>query len=170
MVVEVTAFSDRQRSINQHLVLDMSPNPGHWFYSLQTCFTALFCITFCLNFLQHWYYKYTKEQIIMGKIIFMSVCVHCSSLLAYLFLTFFSTFFFFITQALYVNPTDCYSLHWPISHGQLNVHSGPGGSLTSVLADLETIFSYAIQKLLEVSLKDLKVCSEWMQLKNTRSL
>ncbi|KAG7332250.1 hypothetical protein KOW79_004084 [Hemibagrus wyckioides] len=59
-------------------------------------------------------------------------------------------------EALYVNPTDCYNLHWPICRGQLNVHSGPGGSLTAVLADLETIWSNAIQKLLEVPLKDLK--------------
>ncbi|XP_053480700.1 actin-related protein 8 isoform X3 [Ictalurus furcatus] len=59
-------------------------------------------------------------------------------------------------EALHVNPTDCYSLHWPICRGQLNVHSGPGGSLTAVLADLETIWSHAIQKLLEVPLKDLK--------------
>lgn len=56
-----------------------------------------------------------------------------------------------------MNPTDCYNLHWPICHGQLNVHSGPGGSLTAVLADLETIWSNAVQKLLEVPLKDLKV-------------
>lgn len=56
-----------------------------------------------------------------------------------------------------MNPTDCYNLHWPICRGQLNVHSGPGGSLTAVLADLETIWSHAIQKLLEVPLKDLKV-------------
>uniref|UniRef100_A0A3B1IEV2 Actin-related protein 8 n=1 Tax=Astyanax mexicanus TaxID=7994 RepID=A0A3B1IEV2_ASTMX len=59
-------------------------------------------------------------------------------------------------EALYVNPTDCYSIHWPICWGQLNVHSGPGGSLTAVLADLETIWSHAIQKLLEIPLKDLK--------------
>ncbi|TSL97238.1 Actin-related protein 8 [Bagarius yarrelli] len=59
-------------------------------------------------------------------------------------------------EALHVNPTDCYNLHWPICRGQLNIHSGAGGSLTAVLADLETIWSHAIQKLLEVSLKDLK--------------
>lgn len=63
----------------------------------------------------------------------------------------------FYVQALYVNPTDSYNLHWPICRGQLNVHSGPGGSLTAVLADLETIWSHGIQKLLDVPLKDLKV-------------
>ncbi|KAM3846294.1 actin-related protein 8 isoform 4-T4 [Vipera latastei] len=59
-------------------------------------------------------------------------------------------------EALYINPLDCYSVHWPIRRGQLNLHLGPGGSLTAVLADLEVIWSYAIQKYLEISLKDLK--------------
>uniref|UniRef100_A0A8C9THJ1 Actin-related protein 8 n=1 Tax=Scleropages formosus TaxID=113540 RepID=A0A8C9THJ1_SCLFO len=59
-------------------------------------------------------------------------------------------------EALYVNPADCYSIHWPIRRGQLNVHPRPGGSLTAVLADLEAIWSYSIQKLLEIPLKDLK--------------
>lgn len=41
--------------------------------------------------------------------------------------------------------------------GRLNVHSGPGGSLPAVLADLETIWSHTIQKQLDIPLKDLKV-------------
>lgn len=63
-------------------------------------------------------------------------------------------------QALYVNPLDCYNIHWPIRRGQLNLHAGPGGSLTAVLADLEVIWSHAIQKYLEIPLKDLKVSCE----------
>ncbi|OWK63548.1 actin-related protein 8 isoform X2 [Lonchura striata] len=59
-------------------------------------------------------------------------------------------------EALYVNPLDSYNIHWPIRRGQLNLHPGPGGSLTAVLADLEVIWSYAIQKYLEIPLKDLK--------------
>ncbi|XP_015671693.1 actin-related protein 8 [Protobothrops mucrosquamatus] len=59
-------------------------------------------------------------------------------------------------EALYINPLDCYSVHWPIRRGQLNLHLGPGGSLTAVIADLEVIWSHAIQKYLEISLKDLK--------------
>ncbi|KTG03454.1 hypothetical protein cypCar_00042269 [Cyprinus carpio] len=59
-------------------------------------------------------------------------------------------------EALYVNPADCYSIHWPICRGHLNIHSRPGGSLTAALADLETIWSHALQKLLEIPLKDLK--------------
>lgn len=37
------------------------------------------------------------------------------------------------------------------------MHSGPGGSLTAVLADLETIWGHIIQKQLDIPLKDLKV-------------
>ncbi|XP_061913892.1 actin-related protein 8 isoform X2 [Entelurus aequoreus] len=59
-------------------------------------------------------------------------------------------------EALYVKPTDCYDVHWPVVRGQLNVHAGPGGSLTAVLADLETIWTHVIQKNLEIPLKDLK--------------
>ncbi|KAH0630123.1 hypothetical protein JD844_012771 [Phrynosoma platyrhinos] len=67
-------------------------------------------------------------------------------------------------EALYVNPLDCYNIHWPIRRGQLNLHSGPGGSLTAVLADLEVIWSHAIQKYLEIPLKDLKVSCDLLQL------
>lgn len=56
-----------------------------------------------------------------------------------------------------MNPSDCYNFHWPIVRGQLNVHTGPGGSLTAVLADLETIWGHVIQKQLDIPLKDLKV-------------
>uniref|UniRef100_A0A8C4ITA7 Actin-related protein 8 n=1 Tax=Dicentrarchus labrax TaxID=13489 RepID=A0A8C4ITA7_DICLA len=59
-------------------------------------------------------------------------------------------------EALHVNPSDCYNIHWPMVRGQLNVHAGPGGSLTAVLADLETIWSHVIQKQLDIPLKDLK--------------
>ncbi|MGH0140671.1 UNVERIFIED_CONTAM: hypothetical protein FKN15_037779 [Acipenser sinensis] len=59
-------------------------------------------------------------------------------------------------EALLVNPTDCYNIHWPIRRGQINLHGGPGGTLTAVMADLETIWSYAIQKFLEIPLRDLK--------------
>ncbi|MGH0167785.1 UNVERIFIED_CONTAM: hypothetical protein FKN15_053689 [Acipenser sinensis] len=59
-------------------------------------------------------------------------------------------------NALLVNPTDCYNIHWPIRRGQINLHGGPGGTLTAVMANLETIWSYAIQKFLEIPLRDLK--------------
>lgn len=41
--------------------------------------------------------------------------------------------------------------------GHLNLHSGPGGSLTAVCADLETIWAYAIQTHLTIPLRDLGV-------------
>lgn len=59
-------------------------------------------------------------------------------------------------EVLYLNPSDCYNIHWPVVRGQLNTHTGPGGSLTAVLADLEAIWSHVIQKQLEIPLKDLK--------------
>lgn len=37
------------------------------------------------------------------------------------------------------------------------MHTGPGGSLSATLADLETIWSHVIQKQLDIPLKDLKV-------------
>ncbi|CAI9549438.1 unnamed protein product [Staurois parvus] len=59
-------------------------------------------------------------------------------------------------EALFVNPAEGYNIHFPIRKGQLNVHTGPGGSLTAVLTDLETIWSHVLQKILEIQLKDLK--------------
>lgn len=41
--------------------------------------------------------------------------------------------------------------------GHLNLHSGPGGSLTAVCADLETLWAYAIQTALTIPLRDLGV-------------
>ncbi|XP_069592807.1 actin-related protein 8 isoform X2 [Ranitomeya imitator] len=59
-------------------------------------------------------------------------------------------------EALFVNPTDGYDIHYPIRRGQLNIHGGPGGSLTAVLSDLEVIWTHVIQKFLEIQPKDLK--------------
>ena len=41
--------------------------------------------------------------------------------------------------------------------GHLNVHNGPGGSLTAVMEDLELIWGTAIQTNLDIPLKDLHV-------------
>lgn len=56
-----------------------------------------------------------------------------------------------------MNPADNYNLHWPIRRGQLNIHDGPGGTMTAVLADIEAIWATALQKHLDIPLKDLKV-------------
>lgn len=65
---------------------------------------------------------------------------------------------FLPTQALYIHPDEPYSLHWPMRGGHLNLHDGPGGSLTAVCADLETLWAYAIQTHLAIPLRDLGVC------------
>ncbi|CAH3174956.1 unnamed protein product [Porites evermanni] len=57
--------------------------------------------------------------------------------------------------ALYIHPGEPYSLHWPMRGGHLNLHDGPGGSLTAVCADLETLWAYAIQTHLAIPLRDL---------------
>ena len=38
-----------------------------------------------------------------------------------------------------------YNVHYPIRRGRLNLHSGVGGSLTAVLADLVSIWGRAIE-------------------------
>ena len=43
--------------------------------------------------------------------------------------------------------------------GRLNLHDGPGGTLTAVLEDLETLWSSAIHTHLDIPIKDLKVTS-----------
>lgn len=60
-------------------------------------------------------------------------------------------------EALYVNPLNNFHVHWPMRGGHLNVHDGPGGTLTAVLADMEKIWGLAIQTLLDIPLKDLKL-------------
>ena len=62
-----------------------------------------------------------------------------------------------LLQALYIHPDEPYSLHWPMKGGHLNLHSGPGGSLTAVCADLEALWAYAIQTCLTIPLRDLGV-------------
>nr|SVE92898.1 EOG090X02LT [Moina brachiata] len=59
-------------------------------------------------------------------------------------------------QLLYANPPDHFNIHFPFRRGDLNVHSGVGGSLSSVLADLETIWGHCIESLLEIPRADLK--------------
>ncbi|CAL1544546.1 unnamed protein product [Lymnaea stagnalis] len=59
-------------------------------------------------------------------------------------------------EALYIPHKENYRLSWPMRRGRLNVHDGPGGSLTSILADLETIWSHVLQEHLEIPIKDLK--------------
>lgn len=56
-----------------------------------------------------------------------------------------------------MHPPDQFNLHFPFRRGDLNVHSGVGGSLTSVLGDIETIWGHCIENLLEIKKSELKV-------------
>ncbi|KAG8177688.1 hypothetical protein JTE90_020252 [Oedothorax gibbosus] len=64
--------------------------------------------------------------------------------------------FIYGDDVLHLNPKENYNIHWPIRRGQLNIHPSVGGSLTSVLSDLETIWKAAFQKYLDINPKDLK--------------
>ncbi|XP_005093366.1 actin-related protein 8 [Aplysia californica] len=59
-------------------------------------------------------------------------------------------------EAMYIRPSEHYRLSWPMRRGQLNVHQGPGGTLSSVLADIEAIWGCVLQDHMEIPLKDLK--------------
>ena len=58
---------------------------------------------------------------------------------------------------MYAHPAEHFNVHFPFRHGDLNIHSGVGGSLSSVLADLETIWGHCIVNLLEIPKSELKV-------------
>ena len=60
-------------------------------------------------------------------------------------------------KVLYVHPANEFNVHFPFSRGDLNVHGGVGGSLSAVLADIETIWGHCIENLLEIPKSDLKV-------------
>ncbi|GBM43890.1 Actin-related protein 8, partial [Araneus ventricosus] len=60
-------------------------------------------------------------------------------------------------DVLHLSPSENFNIHWPIRRGQLNLHAGVGGSLSSVLADLEAIWTSAFQKYLDINPKDLKL-------------
>lgn len=57
---------------------------------------------------------------------------------------------------LNLSPEDDYNIHFPYRRGDLNVHSGPGGSITAILADLKTIWEYVITEKLGIPVNELK--------------
>jgi len=57
-----------------------------------------------------------------------------------------------------VNPSESFSLHWPVRRGSLNIHTGPGGSLSAVLQDLEDIWTSVLATQLNIPSADIKVC------------
>lgn len=59
-------------------------------------------------------------------------------------------------EILSLHPSLEYNIHFPLMRGDLNLHSSVGGSISAVLADLETIWGHCISTVLNVPLKDLK--------------
>ncbi|XP_076756676.1 actin-related protein 8 isoform X1 [Xylocopa sonorina] len=59
-------------------------------------------------------------------------------------------------DVLSLNPDDNFNVHFPYRRGELNIHSGPGGSLRSVMADLKTIWEYVLTEKMDIPLRDLK--------------
>lgn len=55
-----------------------------------------------------------------------------------------------------LNPLEDFNVHFPFRRGDFNIHSGPGGSLTAVLADLETIWLYMLETHFSIKQSDLK--------------
>lgn len=59
-------------------------------------------------------------------------------------------------DVLRVNPDEKFNIHFPFKRGDFNIHSGPGGSMTSVLADLETIWTYLLETHFQINRKSFK--------------
>ncbi|RWS22642.1 actin-related protein 8-like protein [Leptotrombidium deliense] len=58
-------------------------------------------------------------------------------------------------DVLLLKPTEPYHIRWPMRRGLLNIHTGIGGSINSIVSDLETIWAFFIEKKLEIDLKSL---------------
>jgi len=59
-------------------------------------------------------------------------------------------------DVLTLDPALPYNIHFPFRRGDLNTHSGIGGSLTSILVDLQDIWTRSIEKHLNISPADFK--------------
>lgn len=57
---------------------------------------------------------------------------------------------------LRLNPDENFNIHFPFRRGDLNIHSGPGGSMTAVIADLETIWLHILETHFALQKSDLK--------------
>ena len=58
-------------------------------------------------------------------------------------------------DVLRLHPDESFNLHFPYKRGDFNLHDGVNGSLTGVLADLELIWTVALQTLLGLTKQDL---------------
>lgn len=57
---------------------------------------------------------------------------------------------------LRLSPKENFNIHFPYKRGDFNVHSGPAGSMTGVLADIETIWTYVLENSFQINPADLK--------------
>ncbi|XP_019869686.1 actin-related protein 8 [Aethina tumida] len=55
-----------------------------------------------------------------------------------------------------LNPEENFNIHFPYKRGDFNIHPGPSGSMTAVLADLQTIWTYILENHFQISSKDFK--------------
>lgn len=56
-------------------------------------------------------------------------------------------------NVLELDPNGEFNVHFPIRRGDFNLHPGVGGSMTSVLADLQEIWEYVLRYHMSVDLK-----------------
>jgi len=59
-------------------------------------------------------------------------------------------------DVLSLDPALPYNVHFPYQRGDLNTHAGIGGSLTSILVDLQEVWTRSIEKHLHISPADFK--------------
>ncbi|KAG5865088.1 hypothetical protein JTB14_028192 [Gonioctena quinquepunctata] len=59
---------------------------------------------------------------------------------------------------LRLNPEEDFNIHFPYKRGDLNIHNGAGGSITAIMADLETIWCHVLETNFQITQKDLKYC------------
>lgn len=59
-------------------------------------------------------------------------------------------------DVLALDPARPYNVHFPFRRGDLNFHNGVGGSLTSILVDLQDIWTRSIEKHLSIARTDFK--------------
>lgn len=56
-------------------------------------------------------------------------------------------------EVLQLDPNGPFNVHFPIRRGDFNLHSGVGGSMTSVVADLQEIWEHVLSVHLQIPLK-----------------
>ncbi|XP_055679254.1 actin-related protein 8 [Lutzomyia longipalpis] len=61
----------------------------------------------------------------------------------------------FGNSVLNLDPNGDFNLHFPMRRGELNIHTDIGGSLTSVLTDLQAIWEYVLSAVMEIKISDL---------------